>query len=176
MGSANLRFECSLSGIKIHFREFLYDFALKRNKLPGPTPGYRCSVNTLLTGSRALRDGGRSGSGAPKSPALCGLPQKMCPTSSKALDANLEATGFLRPIQSAAHHIVAGAAPAAAQARAVLQKFGIDINEAANGVFLSASQFSANPTGAAVHASLHSGAYYETVNRILETATSSSEV
>ena len=35
MGSANLRFECSLQGIKIHFREFLYDFALKRNKLPG---------------------------------------------------------------------------------------------------------------------------------------------
>jgi hypothetical protein len=26
---------CSLSGIKIHFREFLYDFALKRNKLLG---------------------------------------------------------------------------------------------------------------------------------------------
>jgi hypothetical protein len=25
---------CSLQGIKIHFREFLYDFALKRNKLP----------------------------------------------------------------------------------------------------------------------------------------------
>jgi hypothetical protein len=24
---------CSLQGIKIHFREFLYDFALKRNKL-----------------------------------------------------------------------------------------------------------------------------------------------
>jgi hypothetical protein len=24
---------CSLSGIKIHFREFLYNFALKRNKL-----------------------------------------------------------------------------------------------------------------------------------------------
>ena len=33
IGSANLRFECSLSRIKIHFREFLYDFALKRNKL-----------------------------------------------------------------------------------------------------------------------------------------------
>jgi hypothetical protein len=26
---------CSLYGIKIHFCEFLYDFALKRNKLPG---------------------------------------------------------------------------------------------------------------------------------------------
>jgi hypothetical protein len=25
-----------LSGIKIHFREFLYDFALKRNKLLAP--------------------------------------------------------------------------------------------------------------------------------------------
>jgi hypothetical protein len=26
---------CSLQGIKIHFCEFLYDYALKRNKLPG---------------------------------------------------------------------------------------------------------------------------------------------
>jgi hypothetical protein len=26
---------CSLQGIKIHFCEFLYDFALKRNKLLG---------------------------------------------------------------------------------------------------------------------------------------------
>jgi hypothetical protein len=26
---------CGLQGIKIHFREFLYDFALRRNKLPG---------------------------------------------------------------------------------------------------------------------------------------------
>ena len=34
-GSANLRFECSLGGIKIHFREFLYNFALKRNKPQG---------------------------------------------------------------------------------------------------------------------------------------------
>jgi hypothetical protein len=27
---------CSLQGIKIHFREFLYNFALKRNKLLDP--------------------------------------------------------------------------------------------------------------------------------------------
>ncbi|MDR0589868.1 MAG: hypothetical protein LBG25_04930, partial [Spirochaetaceae bacterium] len=39
-GSANLRFECSLSGIKIHFREFLYNFALKRNKLLGTNSFY----------------------------------------------------------------------------------------------------------------------------------------
>jgi hypothetical protein len=31
---------CSLQGIKIHFCEFLYDFALKRNKLPGNITGY----------------------------------------------------------------------------------------------------------------------------------------
>jgi hypothetical protein len=34
-GSANLWFDGSLHGIKIHESEFLYDFALKRNKLPG---------------------------------------------------------------------------------------------------------------------------------------------
>ncbi|MDR2029558.1 MAG: hypothetical protein LBP93_08485, partial [Treponema sp.] len=28
---------CSLQGIKIHFCEFLYDFALKRNKLLDPS-------------------------------------------------------------------------------------------------------------------------------------------
>jgi hypothetical protein len=31
-GPACLWHECSLQGIKIHFREFLYDFARKRNK------------------------------------------------------------------------------------------------------------------------------------------------
>jgi hypothetical protein len=43
-GSADLRFDCGLRGIKIHFREFLYDFALKRDKPLGevvPKPGWR---------------------------------------------------------------------------------------------------------------------------------------
>jgi hypothetical protein len=34
-GCCGPRSDSSLQGIKIHIREFLYDFALKRNKLPG---------------------------------------------------------------------------------------------------------------------------------------------
>lgn len=37
---------------------------------------------------------------------------------------------------NAAHHIVAGNSPKASEARAIMQKFGIDINDASNGVFL----------------------------------------
>ena len=37
---------------------------------------------------------------------------------------------------NAAHHIVAGSSPKAAEARAILQRYGIDINDSANGVFL----------------------------------------
>jgi hypothetical protein len=33
-----------LQGIKIHFREFLYDFALKRNRLLG---GFPCGLAAL---------------------------------------------------------------------------------------------------------------------------------
>jgi hypothetical protein len=40
--SANLRFECGLSGIKIHFREFLYDLCAKRNKY-----SRKVALNTL---------------------------------------------------------------------------------------------------------------------------------
>jgi hypothetical protein len=42
---ANLWFECSLHGIKIHKSEFLYDFALKRNKLLAPEN--RCIAEIL---------------------------------------------------------------------------------------------------------------------------------
>ena len=63
----------------------------------------------------------------------------------------------VRASGAAAHHLVAGGAKAAAPARAALEKFGIGINDAANGVFLSGS----------VHSGIHANAYYETVNELL---------
>src|SRR5262249_36152233 len=51
--------------------------------------------------------------------------------SSRALGTALEEAGFARGEGEAAHHIVAGSADVAAPARAVLQRFGIGINDAA---------------------------------------------
>lgn len=56
---------------------------------------------------------------------------------------------------------------AAAPAREVLKRWGIGINDAANGVFLPATLKSPNPIGAAVHSTLHTEAYYQAVNRAL---------
>ncbi len=95
--------------------------------------------------------------------------------SSRALGRALEAAGHTRPSGSAAHHIVAGTAPGAARARAVLRGFGIRINDEVNGVFLPASRASPNPTGAAVHSTLHTGAYYHRVNQMLAAATTRAE-
>lgn len=95
--------------------------------------------------------------------------------SSRVLAANMEATGLVRPAGSAAHHIVAGRSPKALQARAVLARLGIDLNDAANGVFLPARRSSPNPAGAAVHSTLHTNAYYSEVNRLLGGASTRAE-
>jgi len=81
--------------------------------------------------------------------------------SSRALGRALEAAGIARPAGSAAHHVVAGSAPGAAAARATLQRLGVGINDAANGVFLPGAR----------HASLHTAEYFEAVNRALAGAT-----
>lgn len=95
--------------------------------------------------------------------------------SSRALRSALEAAGEVRPIGSAAHHIVAGTAAAADEARKILERWGIGINEAVNGVFLPAWRASPNPTGAAVHSTVHSTVhteeYYKTVTTMLKGAT-----
>jgi hypothetical protein len=85
--------------------------------------------------------------------------------SSRALGRALEAAGHARPPGAVAHHIVAGSAARAAQARAALESFGIGINEAPNGVFLEAS----------VHARIHTTAYYNAVNQALRQATTREE-
>ena len=85
--------------------------------------------------------------------------------SSRSLGRALEAAGHVRPPGSAAHHIVAGNAARAAPARAVLDRFGIGINDAANGAFLPGN----------VHSRIHKNAYYEAVNSALSQATTRQE-
>jgi hypothetical protein len=69
--------------------------------------------------------------------------------------------------QNAAHHIVAGTAKAAEPARLILQKFGVGINDAVNGIFLPTVRGVSN---AAYHPSIHTAKYYETVNTMLSKA------
>jgi hypothetical protein len=89
------------------------------------------------------------------------------------LGENLKAAGKAKPENHAAHHIVAADSPKAIQARKILEKYGIDINAAENGVWL--------PTGDKIgrgtnHLSLHTNRYYNEVNRRLMQAKSKKEV
>ncbi|HXH80276.1 AHH domain-containing protein [Nocardioides sp.] len=103
--------------------------------------------------------------------AVRGVAPVLSKPSARVLGANMEAAGVPRPSGSAAHHIVAGSSAKASEARSVLQRFGIDINDANNGVFLPGSSASPNPTGAAVHSKTHTNAYYSGVNSLLSQAT-----
>lgn len=96
--------------------------------------------------------------------------------SSERLAANMEAAGIQRPPGTAAHHIVAGSAPEAARARSVLSRFGVDINDAVNGVFLPANRTTLSPAPGATHSTLHTRAYYEAVEKALMRARSRQEV
>jgi len=72
-----------------------------------------------------------------------------------------------------AHHIVAGWAPRARQARRVLARFRIDINDAANGVFLPTHRTPAalrTLSTRAYHNTLHTRRYYRSVNDRLAAA------
>ena len=96
--------------------------------------------------------------------------------STRALTRALEKAGHTKPPGAAVHHIVARTAKKAKPARDVLQDFKIDMDDAVNGVFLPANRKSPNPTGASVHASLHTNKYYEEVNEVLKQASTRAEV
>jgi A nuclease family of the HNH/ENDO VII superfamily with conserved AHH len=74
---------------------------------------------------------------------------------------------ILRGKGESLHHIVAWDDERAKLAREVLKKFKIDIDDAANGVFLPATTKSVNPKGALVHSTLHTDAYYEKIDDLL---------
>ncbi|MGW1802960.1 polymorphic toxin-type HINT domain-containing protein [Streptomyces sp. NPDC001984] len=98
-----------------------------------------------------------------------------CSSNAKILGDNLEASGVTRPADTAAHYIVASTSPKAAAARQQLAKFGIDINDASNGVFLPRGSASANPTGASVHSRIHTDDYYAYVNDLIGGARNANE-
>jgi hypothetical protein len=89
-----------------------------------------------------------------------GLPHR----PSSVLGENLEISGFARPPNSAAHHIVAGDSSNkyAILARDKLKAEGIDINEYANGVFLpKSSKYVIDD--AVAHSKVHTDKYYKAV-------------
>jgi hypothetical protein len=86
---------------------------------------------------------------------------------SQILGQNLRDKGIPRPSpEHDAHHIVAVNHPKAAPARKILEKFGIDINSAQNGVWLDSK----------VHAGVHTNDYYNRVNTLLRQAGSKEDV
>lgn len=93
--------------------------------------------------------------------------------STRKLARNMEKAGIKRPANAAAHHIVPAGLKKfkeAEQARAVLAKFGIGVENAANGVYLP-SVFD-DAVKAAYHGSVHTKAYYEELFRRLKAARS----
>ena len=95
-------------------------------------------------------------------------------SNSAKLRANLQNAGDIAPASpNAAHHIVAATSKKAASARAILDRFGIGINDAVNGVFLPTTPGS---SGAALHTTLHTNAYYNKVNQLLQGAKSADDV
>lgn len=96
--------------------------------------------------------------------------------SSRLLAANLENAGFIRAEGEAAHHMVLANSPDAAAARAVLERFGIDVNAGANGVFLPGNLTKPNPLDKAVHSTIHTDAYIAEINETVVTFQSEAEV
>ncbi len=95
--------------------------------------------------------------------------------SSKLARAIEAATGVARPANHAAHHITATWAVRAGPARKVLKKFGIDIDDAVNGVYLPQNALGRVGSTAAYHPKVHTKKYYRAVNDKLAVATSRSD-
>ena len=93
---------------------------------------------------------------------------------SRVLRNNLISAGVKAPnYKNTVHHIVAGKSQYAEESRKILAKYGIGINDAANGVFLPTVK---GVSDAAYHPGLHTKAYYERVNELLRSANSKEEV
>ena len=94
--------------------------------------------------------------------------------NSKVLRDNMTAIGKLAPdYKHAAHHIVAGRAEGAFEARSILWKYGISVNDAVNGVFLPTVKSASDAT---YHPGLHTVEYYSQVNKMLNSAKSKEDV
>jgi hypothetical protein len=95
--------------------------------------------------------------------------------SSRTLGNNLTEAGLSRPTGYAAHHIVPAGDRrymAAVRARKILDHWGIEIDSAANGVWLP---HKIRIDSAAYHRVIHAGRYYDEVARLLDGARSKPE-
>ncbi len=88
----------------------------------------------------------------------------------------MEAAGVKRPPGTDAHHIVAASADGASPARGVLRRFGVDIDDAANGVFLPSNSNVVTAAPGSIHSTVHTKAYYDKVNDLLLMAGSRQDV
>jgi hypothetical protein len=90
----------------------------------------------------------------------------------RRLARNLDRAGMPRPPGHAAHHIVEpdeGRFRDAIEARKILEKFGIDIDGADNGVWLP-YKYKPAPGEGTYHPSLHTKEYYRQVEKLLRNA------
>ena len=92
--------------------------------------------------------------------------------SSRVLARAMKLVGKFRLPGEFCHHIVAHGDDRAKQALDVLDKFGIDVDDAVNGVFLPGFKTSPNPLKKAVHGNVHTNAYYTAINNRLGDAKS----
>ena len=97
------------------------------------------------------------------------------------LDRNMRLIGFQQPIDTAAHHIVPHGAystrtePAIGEIQQQLDRGGVGVNEAANGVYLPRNGSVARPP-AETHAPLHTDAYFRDVRDRLEGLTDPGDI
>ncbi|MCK2251463.1 AHH domain-containing protein [Crossiella sp. S99.1] len=100
-----------------------------------------------------------------------------CSKNARELAKNLAKQGETRPGPGwQAHHIVPSTAKKAAPAQALLKRFGIDINDARNGIYLPQNPQISNPKGVGTHNKTFRDAYYKAVNNELAQARSADEV
>jgi len=137
------------------------------------TRGIRASLN-LVRRMPIFIPGAAGGAGAflRSAPRIA---QAVVEGSARVLARNMAKLGKVRLPGEFAHHIVAHGDMRAQRALNVLKKFGIQVDEAVNGVFLPGYKTSPNPFGKVVHGNLHTNAYYIAVNQSLEAATTSAE-
>jgi hypothetical protein len=87
---------------------------------------------------------------------------------STVLGAALRAAGIAPPGSGYhAHHIVPRGMQGAQRAREILERAGIGIDSAENGVWLPGNSSAVNADGSLIHQGIHSGQYLNHITRIL---------
>jgi hypothetical protein len=96
--------------------------------------------------------------------------------SARRLAAAMKRAGIFRPNNTVPHHIVAHGAKSAKETVKILERFGIGVDDAANGVYLPPTEELAKKMGSTAHNTLHTHKYYEKVYEELRHLTSSEQV